>query len=71
MSDSLSDIWRVKLLELEQSFLLTMMSITLTKTQEQWIQTQLRTGKSNSAYWRIVRKGILGSSIASAILTQV
>ncbi|MEQ8972680.1 MAG: hypothetical protein RIE73_20065 [Coleofasciculus sp. C1-SOL-03] len=42
----------------------------MTKTQEQRIQTQLRTGKSNSDYWRIVRNGILGSGIASAILTQ-
>ncbi len=39
----------VRLLELEQTCLLTTMSITLTKTQEQFIQTKLRTGKYRSA----------------------
>jgi len=39
----------VRLLELEQTFWLTTMSITLTKTQEQFIQTKLRTGKYRSA----------------------
>lgn len=39
----------MRLLELEQTFWLTTMSITLTKTQEQFIQTKLRTGKYRSA----------------------